>query len=84
MQQQDVGVVQNEGGDWRLSLGPVRVHHNHLQVGISKAERCGLCSEGLAAILEVVPRDEAPAPVVESDGADEEGDAAPPSDNWPV
>ncbi len=72
--------VQDEGGVRVLSLGSMRIHNLHLQSGRSTDRvLCRICSEGLEGALARTPDRPVEKPeVVESDGADAEGDATPP------
>ena len=80
-----VGVVQGEGGDWRLSFRAVRVHNDHLSIGKAFGASCGVCEEGLGGAL---ARIEEPAKPVDKDEVDpgdrtdKVGDAASSSDYW--
>ena len=70
-------VVQSESAGRMLSFGAVRVHNLHLQGGRSYRKDCRICGEGLDGALEEAAWQPTEGPeVAESDGADEEGDAA--------
>ena len=82
MQRQAEGAVQGESGGRMLSFRAVRVHDRHLQAGRVNQPSCGICSSGLeGAMAEAAWQPIVEAPVVTSDGGDEERDtASPPSD----
>lgn len=82
MREENESSVLYEGGDRRLSIGKVRLHNRHLQMGRAEASDCGICAVGLAGAFEEVIGDERPAPVDEGDGADKKEDATPPLDPW--
>ena len=82
MPRQNAETVRSEGGDRVLSLGAVRVHHDHLQSGRAWSGGCPVCVEGLEGFMETV----APVPekleVAEDNGGDEEGDSSLSSGGW--
>jgi len=86
MSRQEHGSVQNPGPDRVLRLGTLNIHNHHVQRGRRTARTCRVCSEGLESVLAPVVQattgDEKPSDL-ESDGADEEGDASLPPDSWP-
>lgn len=74
--------VQSTGEDRVLSLGAVRVHNNHLQKGHAHGGGCAVCQNELEGALTADATFEPRVEVVESDGADEDGDPALPSGGW--
>lgn len=83
MSGQESEEVQSDGGVRMLSLGPLLVHNNHIQSGLKKIRRCGVCATGLDSAYEAVEKEkplDKPDAVPEGDGADKERDSAHPRD----
>lgn len=70
--------------DLRMLDGKTLVlHHRHLQSGTRSDPNCRFCQSGLSGVITHTPVPEEPDPVVQSDGADESGDApSPPASEW--
>ncbi len=60
-----------------LDVGPLLVHHAHLQEEVKRApKRCGVCREGMEAVL--IPLEKAGVrPLLVPDSGDDEDGAAP-------
>lgn len=82
MQQKNDVLIQDEGGDRRLSLGAVRIHNRHLQSGGTTAFGCRICEGGLEAAFEDIAGPPA-REVAEGDGDDKAGDASSSPDPGP-
>ena len=84
MQRQDEITLRGEGSDRLLSLESVRVHHAHIQGGLSASRSCGICAEGLGGAMAEDKTYAPPEPeVAPSDGGDEKDDASPSPSDWP-
>ncbi len=66
-----------------LSLGAVRLHHDHVSAGQPQIRGCGLCSEGLGGALVTAQAPRKVVEVAEGDRSDQSGDAASPRGGGP-